>query len=148
MQEDDLKNINHFLEKNDNFLKNKYQYLENWIDNLKISKNDHTKVIKEINKYKNLKEKLHQNPINKYNTMLKTNKRDFTINTLKEIYKLINETNDIEKEKQIITAFENVSIELKKELKIKKEGIYKFISYEVLRDELETKEEKKSKNKL
>ena len=89
-----------------------------------------------------------QNPINKYNTMLKTNKRDFTINTLKEIYKLINETNDIEKEKQIITAFENVSIELKKELKIKKEGIYKFISYEVLRDELETKEEKKSKNKL
>lgn len=148
MQEDDLKNINHFLEKNDNFLKNKYQYLENWIDNLKISKNDHTKVIKEINKYKDLKEKLHQNPINKYNTMLKTNKRDFTINTLKEIYKLINETNDIEKEKQIITAFENVSIELKKELKIKKEGIYKFISYEVLRDELETKEEKKSKNKL
>ena len=50
MQEDDLKNINHFLEKNDNFLKNKYQYLEGWIDNLKISKNDHTKVIKEINK--------------------------------------------------------------------------------------------------
>ena len=148
MQEDDLKNINHFLEKNDNFLKNKYQYLENWIDNLKISKNDHTKVIKEINKYKDLKEKLHKNPINKYNTMLKTNKRDFTINTLKEIYKLINETNDIEKEKQIITAFENVSVELKKELKIKKEGIYKFISYEVLRDELETKEEKKSKNKL
>ena len=46
--------------------------------------------------------------------MLKTNKRDFTINTLKEIYKLINETNDIEKEKQIITAFENVSIEIKK----------------------------------
>lgn len=82
--------------------------------------------------------------------MLKTNKRDFTINTLKEIYKLINETNDIEKEKenQIIIAFENVSIELKKELKIKKEGIYKFISYEVLRDELEIKEEKKPKYKL
>ncbi len=148
MQEDDLKNINHFLEKNDNFLKNKYQYLEGWIDNLKISKNDHTKVIKEINKYKDLKEKLHQNPINKYNTMLKTNKRDFTINTLKEIYKLINETNDIEKEKQIITAFENVSIEIKKELKIKKEGIYKYISYEVLRDEIENKEEKKPKYKL
>lgn len=148
MQEDDLKNINHFLEKNDNFLNNKYQYLEGWIDNLKISKNDHTKVIKEINKYKDLKEKLHQNPINKYNTMLKTNKRDFTINTLKEIYKLINETNDIEKEKQIITAFENVSIEIKKELKIKKEGIYKYISYEVLRDELENKEEKKPKYKL
>lgn len=82
--------------------------------------------------------------------MLKTNKRDFTINTLKEIYKLINETNDIEKEKenQIIIAFENVSIELKKELKIKKEGIYKFISYEVLRDEIEIKEEKKPKYKL
>ena len=80
--------------------------------------------------------------------MLKTNKRDFTINTLKEIYKLINETNDIEKEKQIITAFENVSIDIKKELKIKKEGIYKYISYEVLRDEIENKEEKKPKYKL